>query len=89
MDDDPFPEHVPYHGLASGPHYQRFLQFSGRIDHELTLLPVWVSGETMVSHDGALLGESVHVLGLLTQERLRDEEGEVSVLGAVTLDSRV
>ena len=89
MADNPFPEHVPYHGLASGPNDQRFLQFRGRIDHELALLPVRVGCETMVSHDGALLGESVDVLCLLTQERLRDEEGEVSVLGAVTLDPGV
>lgn len=43
--------------------------------------------QAVVGHDGALLGEALHVLGLLRQEALRDQQRKVRVVHVVRLDA--
>ncbi len=49
--------------------------------------PVGSLAEAVVGDDGALLREALHVLRLLGQEALRDEQREVRVLDVVRLDA--
>ena len=83
--DDPFAEHVPYHGFRCGTDDEWIFQFGIGIGNE-TIVAAVVGFEAVVRHDGTFLGEAIHVFGFLGQEGFWNEQGKVRVLGAVVFD---
>mmetsp|Transcript_8162 Transcript_8162/g.17838 ORF Transcript_8162/g.17838 Transcript_8162/m.17838 type:complete len:332 (-) Transcript_8162:70-1065(-) len=84
----PLGEHAPYEGLGGGPHDEGLLQFGLRVGYE-RLGVVGVLAQPVVRNHRALLGKALHMLCLLGQEGLRDEQGEVGVLRACVSDALV
>ena len=77
----PFREHGADDGFGGRPDDERLFEFAG--GHERAVGPGF---EPVVGDHRALLGESLHMLRLLFEEALRDEEREIGVLVAGVLE---
>ena len=74
---DPALVRIPDNGLGGRAHDELFLELSLRVDDDA---PVRAGLQAVVGDDGALLSKALDVVGLLAEEALRDEEGEVCVV---------
>ena len=70
----------PYNGFGGGADDELFFKAGGGVDNDTCT--VGVVHETVVGNHGAFFGEAFYMLGFTAEERLGDEEGEVSVLVA-------
>ena len=78
---------VPDDGLTRRADNQLLFKLGSGVYHNAAL--VLGSLQTVVCHHGALLGEALHVLSLAREERFRNQQGEVGVLGARLLEHLV
>ena len=74
---DPALVRIPDNGLGGRAHDELFLELGLRVDDDA---PVRAGLQAVVGDDGTLLSEALDVVGLLAEEALRDEEGEVCVV---------
>ena len=81
---NPVAERVPYDGFAGGADNQLLLQAGSRVHHHTVVRVVGL--ETVMGNHGAFLGEALHMLGFLAQERLGYEQGKICVLHASLLE---
>mmetsp|Transcript_47042 Transcript_47042/g.134651 ORF Transcript_47042/g.134651 Transcript_47042/m.134651 type:complete len:213 (+) Transcript_47042:1006-1644(+) len=93
---DPLAIHVPHDSLGGGSHHERLGELAIRIHVDTRKLhfAIWTHFgrhrlEPVVSHDGTLLGEALHMCSLLRQEADRDQKREVRVLHAHFSELRV
>ena len=77
---DPVLVGAPDDGLGGGAHDELLFELGAGVDDDAAA----VGGvhEAVVGHHGALLGETLDMLGLAAEEALGDEEGEIGVLVA-------
>ena len=80
-------EGVPDDGLGCGTYDEFLLELGGWVNHHSVVSLVGL--QTIVSNNGALLGEAFHMLGLAAEERLGDEQWEVGILHACFLETVV
>src|SRR5574344_556987 len=75
---DPVLVRIPYNRFGCRTYNQFLIQFGSRVN--LYTAFILFGAQAVVSHYGTFLGEAFHMFSLLTQERFRDKQREVSVL---------
>ena len=83
----PFTIRIPNRGLGGGANDELFLQPGSRIDHNTVSIGIGL--QAVVGDHSTLFGKTLHVFGLLRQERLGDKHGEVDILHTGFLETFV
>ena len=81
---DPIAVGVPDDGLTGGTDHQFLLQTCRGVDDDT--LTLRIIHQAVMGNNSALLGEAFHMISLSAQERLGNEQGEISVLHAGSLE---
>ena len=82
MTIDPLSEHVPNHSFRSGTNDERIFQFSFRVSNQST----FSGSQSVMCHDGTLLGKSVHVFGFFRQKGFGNQQRKVRIFGSMILN---